>query len=212
MTVKEYALQQLHFLIREDPWVREIFLAAGLQLDALAERILAIYYQDTFSELTEAQCAYYEGLLGLSPGGAALEPRRAAIQAAWQAESPPTLQAVQAVCDSWASGLIKAGYTAAELLLRLQMTGRTWQTVDLDEMLAAVERIKPAHLALELDVASELAAAPLYVGVAGYFAARADLHVAGDDPAEYTILTDEDGAWLIDEVGGLLFDEGSESV
>ena len=40
MRVREYALEQIHWILRTDPWVREIFLAAGLPLDGLAERIL----------------------------------------------------------------------------------------------------------------------------------------------------------------------------
>ena len=73
MTVKEYALRQLHWIVRRDPWVREIFLAAGVSLDEMAERIVAIYNFDNFAALTAAQCAYYEGLrpdqiIYLNPG------------------------------------------------------------------------------------------------------------------------------------------------
>ena len=40
MTVKEFALRQLHWMVQNDPWVQEIFLAGGESLDQLAERIL----------------------------------------------------------------------------------------------------------------------------------------------------------------------------
>lgn len=66
MTVKEYALGQIHWLLQKDPWVREIFLAAGAQLDQLAERIMAIYNNDNFNALTLAQIRAYEKALGLS--------------------------------------------------------------------------------------------------------------------------------------------------
>ena len=86
MTVKEFALRQLHWMVQNDPWVQEIFLAGGESLDQLAERILAISRFDNFELLNRAQVEYYEKILGLpQDDNKSLDDRRAAIQAAWQA-------------------------------------------------------------------------------------------------------------------------------
>ena len=55
MTVKEFALRQLHWMVQNDPWVQEIFIAGGESLDQLAERILAISRFDNFELLNRAQ-------------------------------------------------------------------------------------------------------------------------------------------------------------
>ena len=99
MTVKEYALNQLHWMIREDPWVQEIMLAAGATLDQLAERILAIYNSADFNRMNVTYIRYYEKLLGMkSSESETLENRRAAIQAAWGVAKnrlcPPSRQSV----------------------------------------------------------------------------------------------------------------------
>ena len=64
MTVKEFALRQLHWMVQNDPWVQEIFLAGGESLDQLAERILAISRFDNFELLNRAQVEYYDKILG----------------------------------------------------------------------------------------------------------------------------------------------------
>ena len=65
MTVKEWALRQIHWMLQEGPWVQDIFLAAGASLDTMAERILAVYNFIDFSKLNLDQVRYYEWLLGL---------------------------------------------------------------------------------------------------------------------------------------------------
>ena len=78
MTVKEWALRQIHWMLQEDPWVQEIFLAAGASLDDMAERILAVYNFIDFSKLNLDQVRAGErrnqepgGPPGGHPGGVA---------------------------------------------------------------------------------------------------------------------------------------------
>lgn len=150
MTVKEYALEQLHWLIRRDPWVREIFLAAGAQLDALAERILAIYHFDDFSNLTLAQVNYYEKILGLpTDSSQSLEDRRAAIQAAWNIAQKPTVEALQAVCDAWESGGIIVEYEPGTV--HLHFIGAVGVPANLDALKRAIGATVPAHLIVDYD-------------------------------------------------------------
>ncbi len=145
MTVKEYALAQLHQMVRRDPWVREIFLAAGVSLDEMAERILAIYRFDDFSRLNGEQCAYYEGLLGLpADETAGLEARRAAIQAAWGGASKPSLETIQAACDAWEERGATAFYEDGALTLRFQ--GAVGIPDNLPVLKALIENIVAAHI------------------------------------------------------------------
>lgn len=145
MTVKEYALRQLHWIVRRDPWVREIFLAAGVSLDEMAERIVAIYNFDNFAALTAAQCAYYEGLLGLPTDEALpLADRRAAVQAAWTGGQFPTLESIQSACDAWEAGGIACDYEPGMLTLNFQ--GAAGIPENLDVLQDTIEAMVPAHI------------------------------------------------------------------
>ena len=148
MTVKEFALRQLHWIIRKDPWVQVIFTAAGISLDQMAERIVAIYYNDDFEKLTTAQCAYYESLLDLPTSPATpLADRRAAIQAAWLGGSPPSLESIQAACDSWEAGGIECSYVPGKLTL--DFISGTGIPANLDTLQDVIEGLVPAHVIVQ---------------------------------------------------------------
>lgn len=150
MTVKEFALNQLHWIVRRDPWVRELFLAAGVTLDEMAERILAIWRFDDFSKLTEAQTAYYESLLGLTTDPAIpLADRRAAVQAAWNRGQRPSLEAIQGICDAWEEGGILASY--ADGVLTLSFQSSIGVPDNLAALKQAIEATVPAHLVVFYD-------------------------------------------------------------
>lgn len=148
MTVKEFALNQLHWIVRRDPWVRNIFLAAGVSLDEMAERIVAVYNFDNFEKLTAEQCAYYESLLGLPTSPATpLADRRAAIQAAWNGGSPPNLASIQSACDAWEPGGIECSYLPGKLTL--DFVSGIGIPENLDTLKETIEAMVPAHVIIE---------------------------------------------------------------
>lgn len=148
MTVKEYALRQIHWMLQKDPWVQEVFLAGGGVLDDLAERILAISRFENFELLNKAQIEYYEKLLGIVPDDSKpLEDRRAEIQAAWQAAQKPSLASIQAICDNWKNGGIIASYAPG--VITLKFLGEPGIPDNIDGLKAALERTVPAHLVLD---------------------------------------------------------------
>lgn len=145
MTVKEFALYQLHWLIRRDPWVQNLFLAAGVSLDEMAERIIAIWNFDDFSKLTEEQTTYYEGLLGLTTDRTIpLEDRRGVVQAAWNGGQKPTLEAILGICDAWEGSGVVATY--ADGALNLAFNGEAGVPANLDALQDAIAAIIPAHI------------------------------------------------------------------
>lgn len=145
-TVKEYALEQLHWLVQKDPWVEAVMVAGGYSLDAMAERILAIYNADTFQALSENRCAYFERLLGLKSTGQTLEDRRSAIQAAWLGPQKPSLALIQSICDAWQKGGAKASYAPG--VITIEFFGSFGVPANLATLEAMLERTIPAHLRL----------------------------------------------------------------
>lgn len=149
MLVKEYALQMLQWQIRKDPWVREIFLASGVQLDRLAERIIDIYNAENFDRMSVQRLAYYEKLLGLIAGDASVEDRRRAVIAGWNVSSKPSLAAIQSICDSWPEGGITLEWSCPTLTLHFD--GEYGIPANIESLKQSINDIVPAHVEVIYD-------------------------------------------------------------
>lgn len=150
MRVAEYPLAQLHHVIRGDPWVRAIFLAAGVPLDEAAERILDLATFESTETMMARSLALWERLLGITPeAGASAEERRADVRAMWLASLPPSIATIQAVCDSWRSDEIEADYQAHLGTIVLYYLRSFGPQEGKAGLVRALDVVKPAHLALD---------------------------------------------------------------
>lgn len=144
---KEWIILRLNKLHRSDPWINEIFAAAGLTLDAVADLILAFYNSNWFDQLNEQWIKFYETKMGITPSaGQTLADRRSTIQAKWKSGGKVDLALIQAVCDSWENGEVSAAFTSGTITL-------TFNSIygipdDLQTLQDAVDDVKPAHLAI----------------------------------------------------------------
>lgn len=147
-TVREYALQQLHWRIQKDPWVQAVMLAAGENLNQMAERVLAIYNSADFGKLNAEQVRYFEWLLGLpADESKTLDDRRAAIQAAWNIAGKPSLASIQSTCDAWGPGDIRCSYVPGNLTL--QFIGDIGVPSNIDDLKNALTQTVPAHIVID---------------------------------------------------------------
>ena len=150
MRVAEYPLSMLHWVIRRDPWVRAIFLAAGVKLDELAERILDVSTFEDSEAMMSRSLALWERILGITPEeDASMEARRADVRAMWLACLPPSIATIQAVCDAWRAGEIEAEYEAGIGTIVLYYLRSFGPQEGQAGLVRALDIVKPAHLALE---------------------------------------------------------------
>ena len=150
MRVAEYPLQQLHWVIRRDPWVRAIFLAAGVKLDELAERIRDVSTFEDSEAMMIRSLTLWERILGITPEeDASMEARRADVRAMWLASLPPSIATIQAVCDAWRAGEIEAEYEAGIGTIVLYYLESFGPQEGQAGLVRALDIVKPAHLALE---------------------------------------------------------------
>ena len=157
MRVREYALEQIHWLLRRDPWVREILLAAGLPLDGLAERILDIAYSEDAELMLERGLARWERILGITPAAeATMEERRAALRMLRLAQGPPSVETLQAVCDAWRAGAVGVSYDPGAVVLWYLAGAGFLEPEGMAELRRALDRVKPAHLVYHYGVEPEL--------------------------------------------------------
>lgn len=119
--------------------------AGGVTLDALADRIIAIYNAENFDEMTIERVRYYERLLDLEQDeDKTLADRWAAIQAAYNIAQKPSLETMQSICDAWEAGGIICSYTPGELTLKF--IGDVGVPSNIQDLKNAIIRAVPAHI------------------------------------------------------------------
>lgn len=140
----------LHWVIRQDSWVRAIFLAAGVPLDKMAERILDVASFEDSEAMMSRSLALWERILGITPeDDADMDRRRADVRAMWLASLPPSIETIQAVCDAWRAGEIRAEYEAGVGTVVLYYLESFGPQEGQAGLVRALDVVKPAHLALE---------------------------------------------------------------
>ena len=144
MRVREYALEQIHWILRRDPWLRAVMLAAGAPLDALAERILSVAWFEDADRMIDPGLALWERMMDLHPAPeATAEERRRAVHARWLAMlGHLSIEAVQALCDALCPGQLEAAYHDGYIVL--------WRTdrrqTDRRAVMGEINLAKPAHI------------------------------------------------------------------
>ena len=139
-------LNNLPVQYRRDPWL--IVLAAALQvpMDPQGGVIRSLPSQISLDRVTW-NLPVEERVAGIvPPAGATVEQRRAALRAKWRSSGKATLAQIQAVAESWESQRVETSFLAG--VIGIDIINLRQGTVA--EIREAVEKIKPAHLPLEI--------------------------------------------------------------
>lgn len=139
-------LNNLPVQYRRDPWL--IVLAAALQvpMDRQGGVIRSLLSQISLDRVTW-NLPVEERVAGIvPPAGATVEQRRAALRAKWRSSGKATLAQIQAVAESWESQRVETSFLAG--VIGIDIINLRQGTVA--EIREAVEKIKPAHLPLEI--------------------------------------------------------------
>lgn len=139
-------LNNLPVQYRRDPWL--IVLAAALQvpIDRQGGVIPSLPNQISLDRVTW-NLPVEERVAGIvPPAGATVEQRRAALRAKWRSSGKATLAQIQAVAESWESQRVETSFLAG--VIGIDIINLRQGTVA--EIREAVEKIKPAHLPLEI--------------------------------------------------------------
>jgi len=134
---------------RRDQWVCDIL---GTCDGKLSETILAPALQLArellLDDMSLQQLQIEERLCGIvPPSGAAIADRKAAVAARWKTGGSMSLAQLQAICNSWKNGYVKADYI--DNRLKMQFVGEFGIPEDLDGLKAALEDARPAHIPID---------------------------------------------------------------
>ena len=139
-------LNNLPVQYRRDPWL--IVLAAALQvpIDRQGGVIRSLPNQISLDRVTW-NLPVEERVAGIvPPAGATVEQRGAARRAKWRSRGKAPLAQIQAVAESWESQRVETSFLAG--VIGIDIINLRQGTVA--EIREAVEKIKPAHLPLEI--------------------------------------------------------------
>ena len=97
---KEYALKVINKIYRNDPWVRELYQAAGLQLQDIDELLDVLLDNGFFDAVGKRGLKVYEKDLGIK-GDGTVEQRRAIVQILWNNNGKCTLDKIKAIVKTF---------------------------------------------------------------------------------------------------------------
>lgn len=143
---KEYALKAINKMYRNDPWVRELYQAAGLQLqdiDVLLDELLDNGFFDTVSE---RGLRVYEKDLGIVAKGS-IEQRRNIVQMLWNNSGKCTLEKIKAIIKTFVLDDVDVKFEDGLLKIEFYDSSFVYAVNQIRENLTIV---KPSHIGISI--------------------------------------------------------------
>lgn len=143
---KEYALKAINKMYRNDPWVRELYQSAGLQLqdiDVLLDELLDNGFFDTVSE---RGLRVYEKDLGIVAKGS-IEQRRNIVQMLWNNSGKCTLEKIKAIIKTFVLDDVDVKFEDGLLKIEFYDSSFVYAINQIRENLTIV---KPSHIGISI--------------------------------------------------------------
>lgn len=143
---KEYALKAINKMYRNDPWVRELYQSAGVQLqdiDVLLDELLDNGFFDTVSE---RGLRVYEKDLGIVAKGS-IEQRRNIVQMLWNNSGKCTLEKIKAIIKTFVLDDVDVKFEDGLLKIEFYDSSFVYAVNQIRENLTIV---KPSHIGISI--------------------------------------------------------------
>ena len=139
-------LKKMNNLNQHDPFVINVAEAIETDLNEQANVIGQLRQGNFFDTCSEAVLAIYEKEAGVKSESKELDDRRSSVMAKWLTSNVASLESIQQIADSWSYGKTDCSY--ADMVITVTFTDKGIPT-GLEDLKAAIEEAKPAHLAVE---------------------------------------------------------------
>lgn len=144
---KEYALKAINKMYRNDPWVRELYQAAGLQLQDIDELLDVLLDNGFFDAVGERGLKVYEKDLGIK-GEGTVEQRRAIVQMLWNNNGKCTLEKIKAIVKTFVLDDVEVKFEEGVLKLEFNNSSFVYAIPQIRNNLTVV---KPSHIGLKIE-------------------------------------------------------------
>lgn len=143
---KEYALRAINKMYRNDPWVRELYQAAGLQLQDIDELLDVLLDNGFFDAVGDRGLRVYEKDLGIKADGT-VEQRRAIVQMLWNNNGKCTLEKIKAIVKTFVLDDVDVRFEDGVLKLEFNNSNFVYAVPQIRKNLTVV---KPSHIGLSI--------------------------------------------------------------
>lgn len=144
---KEFALKAINKMYRNDPWVRELYQAAGLQLQDIDELLDVLLDNGFFDAVGERGLRVYEKDLGIK-GDGTVEQRRAIVQMLWNNNGKCTLEKIKAIVKTFVLDDVDVKFE--EGVLKLEFNNSSFVYV-IHQIRNNLTVVKPSHIGLKIE-------------------------------------------------------------
>lgn len=144
---KEYALKAINKIYRNDPWVRELYQAAGLQLQDIDELLDVLLDNGFFDAVGDRGLRVYEKDLGIT-GDGTVERRRAIVQMLWNNNGKCTLDKIKAIVKTFVLDDVDVKFE--EGVLKLEFNNSSF-VYAIPQIRSNLTTVKPSHIGLSIN-------------------------------------------------------------
>lgn len=144
---KEYALKAINKMYRNDPWVRELYQAAGLQLQDIDELLDVLLDNGFFDAVGEHGLSVYEKDLGIK-GEGTVEQRRSIVQMLWNNNGKCTLEKIKDIVKTFVLDDVEVKFEEGVLKLEFNNSSFVYAVNQIRKNLTIV---KPSHIGLKIE-------------------------------------------------------------
>ena len=144
---KEFALKAINKMYRNDPWVRELYQAAGIQLQDIDELLDVLLDNGFFDAVGDRGLRVYEKDLGIK-GDGTVEQRRAIVQMLWNNNGKCTLEKIKAIVKTFVLDDVEVKFEEGVLKLEFNNSSFVYAVPQIRNNLTVV---KPSHIGLKIE-------------------------------------------------------------
>ena len=144
---KEYALKAINKMYRNDPWVRELYQTAGIQLQDVDELLDVLLDNGFFDAVGDRGLRVYEKDLGIK-GDGTVEQRRAIVQMLWNNNGKCTLEKIKAIVKTFVLDDVEVKFEEGVLKLEFNNSSFVYAIPQIRNNLTVV---KPSHIGLKIE-------------------------------------------------------------
>lgn len=144
---KEFALKAINKMYRNDPWVRELYQTAGIQLQDIDELLDVLLDNGFFDAVGDRGLRVYEKDLGIK-GDGTVEQRRAIVQMLWNNNGKCTLEKIKAIVKTFVLDDVEVKFEEGVLKLEFNNSSFVYAIPQIRNNLTVV---KPSHIGLKIE-------------------------------------------------------------
>lgn len=147
MASKDRLLNNLHSLLRNDPYIIEICTSSGIEMDLVIELATELYNNYFFDTMTWGTDILAKWMNITFSSSLTQEEKNSLIEARWKNNGKSDIDLLQNIANSWKNG--DTIITFVDGKIQIKFSGEFGVPTDISGLQSEIEKAKPAHLIVE---------------------------------------------------------------